>query len=310
VANDDPDQEDLGRDAQGRTRGDLGGQHSGDPMAVPFQHTTVLGGCETAGCSMLSYWLILFSELPGLCGSEVDTIAMSSAWPLLRASRLALPFVLAAISPLALALGQTASGGPPIVSDIPVAGGTERVLFLGGQGARALLVLLPGDAPNGASLNGKRHLPAYSDAIGKAVDFGRSRAALPVWLIGTSAGSTAAVNGAAHLGPKVSGAVLTSSVTRSGAVETIFDAEPGAIVVPVLVVSNEYDTCAVTPPGDGPTVLAALTRSPRKELVMVTSGQIARRGTPCEANSPHGYLGIETLVVQRISDWIRMAGAR
>ena len=348
MANDDPDQEDLGRDAQGRTRGDLGGQHSGDPMAVPFQHTTVLGGCETAGCSMLSYWLILFSELPGLCGSEVDTIAMSSAWPLLRASRLALPFVLAAISPLALALGQTASGGPPIVSDIPVAGGTERVLFLGGQGARALLVLLPGgdgvigldsgggihqlgenflvrtlgqwtaqgfdvvlpDAPNGASLNGKRHLPAYSDAIGKAVDFGRSRAALPVWLIGTSAGSTAAVNGAAHLGPKVSGAVLTSSVTRSGAVETIFDAEPGAIVVPVLVVSNEYDTCAVTPPGDGPTVLAALTRSPRKELVMVTSGQIARRGTPCEANSPHGYLGIETLVVQRISDWIRMAGAR
>ena len=141
--------------------------------------------------------------------------------------------------------------------------------LLGGQGARALLVLLPGgdgvigldsgggihqlgenflvrtlgqwtaqgfdvvlpDAPNGASLNGKRHLPAYSDAIGKAVDFGRSRAALPVWLIGTSAGSTAAVNGAAHLGPKVSGAVLTSSVTRSGAVETIFDAEHMAFSV-------------------------------------------------------------------------------
>ena len=105
------------------------------------------------------------------------------------------------------------------------------------QGARALLVLLPGgdgvigldnggavhqlgsnflvrtmgqwvgqgfdvilpDAPDRASLLGRRHLPAYAEAIGKAIDFGRARAALPVWLIGTSQGATAAVNGAAHL---------------------------------------------------------------------------------------------------------------
>ena len=260
----------------------------------------------------------------------------------------ALLLAFAAMSPLGIALGQTAPGSP-IVSDLPVAGGTERVLFLGTQGARALLVLLPGtdgivgldsgggvhqlggnflvrtigqwvaqgfdvvlpDAPNGTSLLGQRHLPAYADAISRAIDFGRSRANLPVWLIGTSQGSTAAVNGAAHLGSKVSGVVLASSVTRPGrAGETLFDAEPGAIAVPVLVVSNQYDTCAVSPPGDAPNVLAALTRSPRKELVMVTSSQIARRSDPCEGMSPHGYLGIEGAVVQRISDWIRTAGGR
>jgi hypothetical protein len=231
----------------------------------------------------------------------------------------------------------------------PVAGGTERVLFLGTQGARALLVLLPGtdgivgldseggvhqlggnflvriigqwtvqgfdvvlpDAPNGTSLLGQRHLPAYADAIGRAIDFGRSRANLPVWLIGTSQGSTAAVNGAAHLGAKVSGVVLASSVTGPGrAGETLFDAEPGAITVPVLVVSNQSDTCAVSPPSDAPNILAALTRSPRKELVMVTSRPIARRSDPCEGMSPHGYFGIEGMVVQRISDWIRAAGGR
>jgi pimeloyl-ACP methyl ester carboxylesterase len=105
--------------------------------------------------------------------------------------------------------------------------------------AQGLAVVLP-DAPNGTSLFGQRHLPAYADAISKAIDFGRSHAALPVWLIGTSAGTTAAVNGAAHLGSKVSGAVLTSSVTRGGrSGETIFDAEPGAVAVSVLVVSNE-----------------------------------------------------------------------
>jgi hypothetical protein len=225
--------------------------------------------------------------------------------------------------------------------------GSKRVLFLGTQGARILLVLLPGtdgivgldsaggihqldgnllvrtigqwiaqgfdlvlpDAPNGTSLFGQRHLPAYADTISKAIDFGWSRANLPVWLIGTSLGSIAAVNGAARLGSKVSGVVLASSVTRSGrAGETLFDAEPGAIAVPVLVVANQNDTCTVSPPRDAPNVLAALTRSPRKELVMVTSSQIARRTDPCEGMTPHGYLGIEGMVVQRISDWIKATG--
>jgi pimeloyl-ACP methyl ester carboxylesterase len=226
--------------------------------------------------------------------------------------------------------------------------GTERVLFQGGRQAVAIVVLLPGgdgiigldsggvvhqlggnflvrtlgkwaaqgfavvlpDAPNGTSLTGRRHLPAYADAIGRAIDFSRSRAALPVWLIGTSAGTIAAVNGAAHLGSEVAGAVLTSSVTRrtGSSGETIFDAEPGAIAVPVLVGGNEYDTCPDTPPGDAPMVLAALTRSPRKELVMLTSAQTAKRSDPCEGMSPHGYLGIEGMVVQRISEWIRAAG--
>jgi hypothetical protein len=273
---------------------------------------------------------------------------MSNPRLLRRASQLALLLLFAAMSPRGTAVGQTAPGSP-IVSDLPVAGGTERVLFLGTQGARALLVLLPGsdgivgldsgggihqlggnflvrtigqwvaqefdvvlpDAPNGTSLYGQRHLPPYADAISRAIDFGRSHANLPVWLIGTSHGSTAAVNGTSHLGAKVSGVVLASSVTRPGrAGETLFDAEPGTIAVPVLVVSNQNDTCVVSPPGDAPNVLATLTSSPRKELMMVTSSQIARRSDPCEGMSPHGYLGIEGVVVQRISDWIRTAGGR
>ncbi|HWZ69721.1 MAG TPA: alpha/beta hydrolase [Stellaceae bacterium] len=264
-----------------------------------------------------------------------------------RAEWCAILLAFAATALSGAALGQTAPAAA-VVSDVPVAGGTERVLFLGGRQARAIVLLLPGgdgiigldsgggvhqlggnfllrtlghwvaqgfavvlpDAPNGTSLAGQRHLPAYADAISRAIDFGRSRAALPVWLIGTSAGTTAAVNGAAHLGSKVSGAVLTSSATRrpGSSGETIFDAEPGAVAVPVLVVSNEYDTCPDTPPGDAPMVLSALTRSPRKELVMVRSGQTAKRSDPCQGMSPHGYLGIEDTVVQRISEWIRAAG--
>ena len=103
--------------------------------------------------------------------------------------------------------------------------------------------------------------------------------------------------------------MLTSSVTRIGrADETVFDADPGAIAVPALVVSNSGDGCIVSPPGDGTRLLAALTRSPRKELILVESSQI--QSEPCEALSPHGYLGIEAIVVQRIADWIRAAPGR
>jgi hypothetical protein len=49
------------------------------------------------------------------------------------------------------------------------------------------------------SLLGLRHLPAYADVISRPIDFGRSRANLPVWLIGTSQRSTAAVNSAPQL---------------------------------------------------------------------------------------------------------------
>jgi hypothetical protein len=46
-----------------------------------------------------------------------------------------------------------------------------------------------------------------------------------------------------------------------------------------------------------------LTRSPRKDLILVQSSDI--RSPPCEAMSPHGFLGIEPQVVQRVAEWIR-----
>jgi pimeloyl-ACP methyl ester carboxylesterase len=241
---------------------------------------------------------------------------------------------------------QTANA-QPVIADLPVSsGGTERVLFIAAPQPRATVVLLSGGSgvlaiddagnirpggnflvrtrglwaaqgfavvvpgpPNGASLLGTRHSPAYLAALGAVIDYARSRVNAPVWVIGTSQGSTGAANGAAHLEPKVAGVVLTSSVTRTGrAGETVFNADPGAIAVPALVVSNSGDACTVSPPGDGPQLLAALTRSPRKELILVQSSQI--QSDPCEAFSPHGYLGIEAMVVQRIADWIKAAPGR
>ena len=73
---------------------------------------------------------------------------------------------------------------------------------------------------------------ASDNDIGKIVAYVRTQTKAPIWLVGTSQGSTAAANGAAHLGGKIAGLVLTSSVTRpnrSG--ETVFDSEPGLIAI-------------------------------------------------------------------------------
>ena len=78
--------------------------------------------------------------------------------------------------------------------------------------------------------------------------------------------------------------------------------------MPALVVANRGDSCGSAAPGFAPQILAALARSPRKEIIYFDSRQI--QSDPCEAMSPHGYLGIEADVVQRISDWIRTAGGR
>jgi hypothetical protein len=161
-----------------------------------------------------------------------------------------------------------------------------------------------------SSLLGQRHTPAYAATIARAIDFARSRANVPVWLVGTSMGSIAAANGAAHLPGRVAGVVLTSSVAAANkaANESVFDSDLGAIAVPVLIVSNQGDTCPIAGPGFAPQILAALTRSPKKEIISVESHQL--QSDPCEALSPHGYLGIEADVVRRISDWVRATGGR
>ena len=89
--------------------------------------------------------------------------------------------------------------------------------------------------------------------------------------------------------------------------ETVFVTNLATITVPVLIVANQNDACTGTPPGDAPRIAAALARSPRKEVVYVQSDQI--RSSVSEAFPPHGFLGIETAVVQRIGDWIRAASA-
>ena len=124
----------------------------------------------------------------------------------------------------------------------------------------------------------------------------------PVAIVGTSQGAIAAVNGAAHA-PDVSGLVLLEAVSRrGGSGETVFDAGPGAVTAPVLVVANAADRCPVTPPEDADRIAAAFTGSRRAEVLRVDGGGAGRRD--CGSLSPHGYRGIEREVVDRVAAWL------
>jgi hypothetical protein len=243
---------------------------------------------------------------------------------------------------LSLASVSLPAAAQTVIQDVPLANGSEKVMFAGPPNPRATLILFVGSygmvqfdvngvtgyeavnflvraqkfwltqgfaiaipgSPNDRTLNGHRQDPGYIDAIARTIDFTHSRAHAPVWLVGTSMGSIGAASGAAHLSSRIAGVVLTSSVATSSrnASETVFDSDLGAITVPALVVANRNDTCPTSSPSLAPKILSALTGAPRKELIVVDSSAI--QGDPCEGTSPHGYLGIEGDVVRRVSDWI------
>ena len=233
------------------------------------------------------------------------------------------------------------------VTDLPLEVGSQRLLYAAPASPRAALLMLPGGngmveigtdgsirrlnknflirtlplwqaqgfavavvtPPNGMSLYGHRHTAAHAATLGQAVDFVRDRANIPVWLVGTSQGATAAIGGGARLADRIAGVVVASSVTgRSSSGETVFDAEPGVVAVPVLIVANTGDACPASPPDAAPRIAEALARAPRKEIVYMQS--TASEDPPCEAMSPHGYFGIEELTVGRIADWIRATSVR
>jgi hypothetical protein len=252
--------------------------------------------------------------------------------------------VLAALlttSPLAVA--QTPASTTERVLDLPLpGGGAQRALYVSPPHPRATLVMLPGgagdvgiagdgdlahgnnfvvrtrarwaaagfavlipDAVDDRSLRGLRSSPAYAALVGDLVAAAHAQAAGPVFLLGTSQGAIAAMNGAAHLRDgQIAGVILTESVTRQGGShETVFDAQPDRVNVPALVVANTNDRCNVAPPQDADRIAAAMTGAPRVKVLTVSGGE-QRSSRDCGSLSPHGYYGIEPTVVDAIVAWI------
>lgn len=169
---------------------------------------------------------------------------------------------------------------------------------------RGYAVVIP-DTIERANLRGDRSSPQYAELVVELARFARSQASVPVFLLGTSQGSIAAMNGAANAPPGlVSGVILTESVSRlGGSGETVFSAAPENVRIPALIVANRDDQCDVAPPGDAPRIAAALKNSPDVHIEFVSGGIVKSRKS-CGSLTPHGYYRIEAKVVEIIAHWM------
>lgn len=156
-------------------------------------------------------------------------------------------------------------------------------------------------------LGGFRAGAAHCQDVEAVVGWLRKRNAGPVWLVGTSRGTESVANCAGRLGRGIDGLILSSPITRpnlSGRHVTTLDL--GKILVPSLIVVHEADECEHAPASGGHLIMSKLTQSPRKELKVVRGGERPRT-KPCQGLSAHGFLGVESQVIDAIANFIRVA---
>jgi len=154
-----------------------------------------------------------------------------------------------------------------------------------------------------------RQGPGHVADVKAVVKALRKRFRVPVWLIGTSRGSTSVAHAAIELravkpddgGPD--GIALTASVgvehRRGG---NLLDMKLALIEVPALVVHHEDDLCWATPFSGSADIAARLTGALRRELIMITGGK--RGDDVCTGDSRHGFKGQRGQVIKRIVGWI------
>ncbi len=166
-------------------------------------------------------------------------------------------------------------------------------------------LLIP-DTPDGIDLRGMRSSSRYAGIVESLIAFASTKSPGPIFLLGTSQGTIAAMNGAAHAqAGALAGVVLTESVSRMGdSRETVFDADPQDVRVPALIVANQDDHCDVAPAEDAARIAASMIHSPDVRVLRVAGGKdVSKRA--CGPLTPHGYYDIETEIVDAIDQWMR-----
>jgi len=154
-------------------------------------------------------------------------------------------------------------------------------------------------------LGGFRDSAEHCQDIEAVVRHLKTVAPVPVWLVGTSRGTESAASCAIRLKDAVNGLVLTSTMTRPNKNGTHVPAmDLAAVRVPVLVLANQGDGCEHTPASDAPNLAGQFVNAPRKEMKTLSGGEPAR-AKPCQAMTPHGFLGIEREAVGAIVKFIK-----
>lgn len=172
------------------------------------------------------------------------------------------------------------------------------------NGIVAVVVDAPSDRIREGLEDGFRESAAHADDIRHVIRALRRDYKLPLWLVGTSRGSTSVANAGIRLqDAPPDGLVLTSSISRENRRGgNLLDMKLSEIRVPTLVAHHLEDDCWVTPYDGAVEIKDALTGAGRTELMAFDGGE--ETGKPCKPFSHHGFLGQRDAVIRTIADWI------
>lgn len=175
----------------------------------------------------------------------------------------------------------------------------SRTLF-SSRGVAAAVIDTPSDRPSGMTDDFRTGELHVTDIRGVIADLGKRYPGIPVFLVGTSRGTLSAAYAARALGKEVAGTVLTAAVytssgKRPGPVLSGFNF--GALAAPLLIVHHREDACRLTPYSE------ARRLADKYPLISVSGGK-PPESDPCEALTPHGFLGKEEETVEAIVNWM------
>lgn len=166
------------------------------------------------------------------------------------------------------------------------------------RGIAAVVMDAPSDESGGMA-DEFRLGSSHAEDIAKVVaDLKARYPGSPVFLVGTSRGTISAASAGKQLGPAVDGVVLTATLfLAAGRRPGLSGFDFATIPSPVLFVHHVDDGCAYTP------YSSARRLADRFPVVAVSGGRPAQ-SKPCEAMSPHGFIGKEAETVDAITNWM------
>ena len=175
------------------------------------------------------------------------------------------------------------------------------------QGLFVAVVDAPSDRQSPPFLGGFRQRPEHAADIKAVIAWVRTQAKVPVWLVGTSRGTQSAAYVATRLdgadGPD--GLVLSSAILSDDKGRPVPAMPLESLRIPVLVVHHEQDGCSHCAFSQIPVLMQKLEPLTKKQLLTFKGG--ANRGDACEAQSYHGFNGLENEVVAQTAGWISKA---
>jgi hypothetical protein len=176
-------------------------------------------------------------------------------------------------------------------------------------GFAVAVVDAPSDRQSPPFLSGFRQTPEHAADIKAVIAWLKQQSPGPVWLAGTSRGTQSAGYIATELAPAQGGPdglVLTSTILTDKGGRAVPQMPLERIGIPVLVAHHELDGCRLCAISYMPQLMNKLAKTPKAELMTFNGGQ--SEGDPCEAMAYHGFNGIESEVVGRISGWMLANG--